>query len=137
MEMIERKAPKFIEFTDGECVEGVLIALESFEKKDEKTGQKKKIVRFVMAEGDIHDDKFLPTGDRLCFLGTAQLIQDLSLADKGHYIQVRYEGKDNNVTKNGNAMKRFKVFVSRELVPGPGGAPCVDSTIIGDDDLPF
>lgn len=138
MEMIERKEPKFVEFTDGELVEGVLTAIQQIEMKDKQNGKPRKVTRFVLAEGEIEDDKFNPSGDSVCFLGTYQLNSTFRLSDRGHFVSVRCEGTDSSVTKNGNAMKKFKIFVSaKPLMQAAGTSAATDNTFITDDDIPF
>lgn len=114
--MEERKEPRLVKFADGEALSGVLIGIESIEVN------KKKVSRFVVQD--------LESGELCSFLGTAQINSKLRTTDLGHAIEVRCEGTDPNVTKNGNAMKLFRVKVSREKV----GA---DSLLITDADIPF
>jgi hypothetical protein len=133
-DMKERKEPKFITFNDGDIVEGVLQAIQAIEMKDKQSGQLRKVTRFVLLEGDTVDGRFVPSGESVCFLGTYQLNTALLMSDRGHFVSVRCEGNDSTVTKSGNAMKRFRVWVSAQTVIGK---KATDSLEITDDDIPF
>jgi hypothetical protein len=128
----ERKGPKFIQFgKEGEDVGGVLLAINKV-----KIGGKP-AVRFVLEEGDITEGKFSASGERLAFLGTADLIDKIRTRDRGHYVLVRFEGVNPNVEKNGNMMKMFKVMVSRESFRAIQQASGDEVLEITDEDIPF
>lgn len=131
--MKERREPKFIEFkSDGQVVEGVLVGID----RPEVGG--KKVARFVLADVDFDGDRVIPTGDRSCFLGTADLAAKINVQDLGFYLRVRYEGLDQSVVRNGNAMKRFKISLSEKPVFGVKQTQSeADSTFITDADIPF
>ena len=119
--MRERKEPRFVQFADGDVVRGVLTAIESAEVNGKKTS------RFVVLEEDGDPD----CGNMAAFLGTVQINTKLRRSDLGHTIEVRCEGTDKNVVKNGNAMKKFRVFVSDDK------DQAADTALITDDDIPF
>lgn len=114
--MVERKEPKFVQFGAGESVAGVLVAIE----KAMVGG--KPAARYVVQD--------IESGELSAFLGTAQINTKLRRTDLGHMIDIRCEGTDRNVVKNGNPMKVFRVLVSDK--------PCTEaaSVYITDDDIP-
>lgn len=127
MEMEERKEPDFLRFQPGEVVEGILIGIDrvAIGDPEKPNAPKKPAVRFTVDTGE---------GARVSFLGTYDLVSKLHTEDKGHYVIVRYEGEDSSIAKNGNAMKRFRVSVSKG--PVRTGA-ALDSLGITDDDIGF
>lgn len=119
--MLERKEPKFIQFGVGEIVNGVLVSIEKINIRDQTTDQQKPAVRYTVREDD---------GEFCCFLGAAQLNQKLRSSDRGHYVSIRCEGENKDVSRNGNSMKVFRVLVSAD--------PIKDAALyITDDDIPF
>jgi hypothetical protein len=118
----ERKDPTFVKFADGECVEGVFVKKTMQPTKSE--GRTNMTARYTVQD--------ITTGEMTEFLGTYQINSKLSPRDLGHYIAVRCEGEDKNVTRNGNSMKIFKVMVSEAIVPGW----VADGSQITDEDLP-
>jgi hypothetical protein len=117
--MEERTEPRFVQFgTAGECVDGILRRIEKIEING------KRVVRFVVED---------PSGEYLAFLGTADLLNKLRTDDVGKRIDVRYEGEDQNIRKNGNAMKRFKVRVEKIIATATREHPFA----ITDEDVPF
>lgn len=116
LNMEERLEPRFVKFGDGETVAGVLISIEVAQVNG------KSAARYTVED--------LDSGERTCFLGTAQINSKLRKSDVGHAIEVRCEGTDKSVIKNGNAMKLFRVKVSKEKVSD-------DSLLITDADIPF
>ncbi len=133
--MKEVREPKFVEFkSDGQIAEGVLIGID----RPEVGNPPKNVARFVLSEVDFDGDRVIPTGDRLCFLGTADLVQKIQRNHLGHYLRVRYEGEDQNVRRNGNAMRRFKVLISEAPAFSIRAKESeADSTFITDADIPF
>lgn len=122
--MKEREEPRFVEFKKvGDSVTGLLLKTESIEITDKETGRLSRACRYLMQDPE--------TGERLCFLGTYQINQKLSPADRGRMVTVKFNGLDQNVVRNGNAMRDFKVLVSEEPV---GSLPELGIT---DDDIPF
>jgi hypothetical protein len=118
--MEERKEPVFVEFADGECVEGVFVGIEKIEVGDDK----KPTPRFTLFR--LEDEQFIS------FLGTYQLCAKLRKRDLGHFVSVRYEGENVSIGKQkGNAMKMFKILISRDAVPNAHGL------IIADLEIPF
>jgi hypothetical protein len=82
--------------------------------------------------------KELDSGELQSFLGTYDIASKLRRMDIGHLISVRYEGEDKSVSRNGNALKRFKIAVSKELYAGAGKKDGLEAgTLITDDDIPF
>jgi hypothetical protein len=117
--MEERHEPRFVQFGSvGECVDGTLRRIEKVEING------KRVVRFVVED---------PSGEYLAFLGTADLLNKLRTDDVGKRVDVRYEGEDQNIRRNGNAMKRFKVLVEKIIAT----ATREHRLEITDDDVPF
>jgi hypothetical protein len=123
--MQERKDPDFVNFSDGDMVSGVLLSIERIQVG--KEGQPKQPANRYTIQ-DLDDGKLY------AFLGTHQLDTKLRMTDVGHVIEVRCEGNDPNVTRNGNPMKKFKVLVSN--VPY-SGKKTEDGTYITNDDIGF
>ncbi len=117
--MVERKDPKHIQFGDGETVTGILVGIERIPMNG------KNVCRYTVEE--------LESGEILAFLGTYQIDSKLRLADVGHVVTVRCEGASKEVSKNGNAMKLFKVAVSDRKAPGWAH----DGTEITESDIGF
>lgn len=123
LNMVERKEPTFVTFADGERVSGVLLSIEKIEV------EKRPAVRYTVQD--------VESGELSSFLGTHMINTKLRRTDIGHVIDVRYEGLDLNVVRNGNAMRIFKVFVSdRPLNSGDPGV-AHDGTLITNDDIGF
>lgn len=123
--MRERTEPEFVQFAPGEVLEGVLVNVDAIEVGKEK----KRTLRFTVRD---LDDKKLRS-----FLGTYDISTKLTVKDIGHVVSVRYEGDDQNVRRNGNAMKRFKVLVSDNVYAPAKGNKLEDGTYITDADIPF
>jgi hypothetical protein len=128
VEMQTRREPKFYSFgadgvREGEVLEGVFLRIDSIEKEG------KKVARFLFAEGEIHDGRFVPSGERFALLATYDLAQKLLMGDTGHFVRIRYTGEDHSVRTAGNALKRFDVQVS--------AAEFVTARGISDQDIPF
>ncbi len=121
-EMRERKEPRFIKFADGEVLTGVLMSIER------ATVKGKPATRFLVIEEESREPAV--------FLGTFQLESQLLTSDIGHRVEIRCEGTNPNVTKNGNAMKVFKIFVSEKPVV-PGRVASAEDLSITDEDIPF
>jgi len=122
--MKERKEPTFVQFADGEEVSGILLRIDRMQ-----VGQQKQIAnRYTLRDLD---------GEMYSFLGTYQIDTKLHTTDVGHYVQVRCEGTDSSVTRNGNAMKKFKVSVSEKPYAPKQGRKLEDGTYITDEDIPF
>jgi hypothetical protein len=128
MEMEERREPALIKFTEGECVEGVLLSIDRVQVGDphKPDAPKKPVTKFTLDLGN---------GERASFLGSYDLVSKIRLEDRGHFVSVRYEGEDKTVSRNGNSLKRFKVLVSKN--PIRSGQALEDSTLITDDDIGF
>lgn len=129
IEMKEQREPKFISFgkdglREGEILEGVFLRIDSIVNKEGK-----KMPRLVFVEGEIHGGRFESSGDQFAFLATYDLAQKLRTDHIGHFVQIRYEGEDRSVGREGNAMKRFKVAVST--------AQFITERGISDADIPF
>lgn len=120
VEVVERPDPKFVQFAEGEMIEGILLSIETI-----RVGQPpKNASKYTVEEWD--------TGEVLQFLGTYQIDTKLRPQDLGHKIWVKCEGSDSNVTRNGRPMKLFRVGVSDQAVPGFA----LDGSRITDEDLP-
>ena len=123
-EMQERKEPQFTKFAEGQTVEGVLVKIYRIQVGDPEKPEapKRPATKYTVLEGQ---------GELVSFLGSYDLDTKLNTRDVGHFIQIRYEGEDKTVSRNGNAMKKFRVRVSNKP------AQVVDGTLITDDDIPF
>jgi hypothetical protein len=128
MEMEERREPALIKFTEGECVEGMLLSIDRVQVGDphRPDAPKKPVTKFTLDVGN---------GERASFLGSYDLVSKIRLEDRGHFVSVRYEGEDKTVSRNGNSLKRFKVLVSKGPVR-TGEALAADPGIT-DEDIPF
>jgi hypothetical protein len=121
----ERKEPEFKQFAEGDVLEGVLTNVERIMIGDKANPKiKKPVTRYTVQE--------MESGEPVCFLGSYQLDVKLRPQDIGHYVRIINEGKDPAVTRNGNAMTRYKVLVTER--PAPGWAN--DGSQITDADLP-
>jgi hypothetical protein len=120
--MRERVDPRFIQFGDGESVQGILHRIEMVEVT--KDGQTKKVPRLVVEE--------LESREMVCFLATYQVASKIRRGDVGHVIDVRCEGNDPTIKTKGQPMKKFRVLVSEGMAPGFA----TDGTLITDDDIP-
>jgi hypothetical protein len=119
--MQEREEPRLIQFSTGDCVDGVLVSMEKLSIRDKATGESKPAVKYVVEQD---------SGVLLAFWGTHQLNMKLRPSDRGHLVSIRCEGEDTMVNRNGNNMKVFKVLVSKE--------PAKDGDLyISDSDIPF
>ena len=146
IEMLEIKEPKFLTFAkDGEETAGILQSIESVEMQEKDQagkpipGRFKKTARFVLVEGhlDFTSGIFTASGDRVCFLGTSQLVNAIRTDHRGHYLGVRFEGTDSSVTRNGNAMKKFRVWVSSAKPEIDESLSTASALGISDSDIPF
>lgn len=119
-EFEDRPEPSKIEFGDGEVFTGILTNIERV-----MIGEPRKpAVRYSFEE--------LETS-KACFMnGTYQIDSKIRRHDVGHVIQIRYEGTDPNVSRNGNPMKKFTVRVSKNTAPGWAN----DGSQITDADIP-
>lgn len=104
-EMQEVKAPEQFQFTkQGQNAAGILLSIEPAMVKG-----KQAMEYLFQAEG----------GGRFTCLGTADLDKKLHPGMIGHMVEIRYETDDSSFQKPGqNAMKIFKVMVSKEKEPG-------------------
>lgn len=130
LRMQERKEPTFVKFeTEGEFAEGVLLGIEQIEVGEDR----KRAIRYT-----VRDPK---TREAFAFLGTHQINTKITTEDKGHYVQVMYSGTDDNVQRNGNSMRLFRVLVSDKpyvnLAPARKVNTATDDTGITDEDIPF
>lgn len=114
----ERTEPRFLQFGDGETVTGILASIERIAVKD------KQVTRYTVQD--------LESGELVSFLGTYQIDTKIRRGDMGHVVDIRCEGSHPDVKRNGNAMKMFRVRVSKRTAPGWAQ----DGTQITDDDLP-
>lgn len=125
--MVELKEPEFVKFNEGDVVEGVLVNIERIQVGNPP----KNANRYTIRDPE--------SGELSSFLGSFQIDTKLSPAHLHHYITVRYEGPDASVSRNGNPMKKFRVFASEQPWGGnsPTGNKLADGTFITDDDLGF
>jgi hypothetical protein len=115
----EVKEPKMVQFTtEGQDVEGILLAIQKVTVKDKST------VQFLLKT----DDGALAT-----FLATYDLLRKIRREHIGYAIIVKYEGEDREVKTQGLPLRRFKVLVSRDREL----AVKSDSLQITDEDIPF
>ncbi len=78
--------------------------------RDTATGIGKPATRYTVKDAE--------TGEPVFFFGTYQLDSKLRVSDVGHYVNITCEGADQAAGRNGNAMKLFKVLISKETAPG-------------------
>ena len=125
--MIELKDPEFVKFSEGDVVEGVLVNIERIQVGDPP----KNAIRYTVSDPE--------TGALSSFLGAYQIDTKLSPRHLRHYITVRYEGEDKSVQRNGNSMRKFRVFASEEpwINPKAEGNKLPDGTYITDSDIGF
>lgn len=130
--MEERKDPRFVQFSEGDVVEGVLINIERIRVKG------KLATRFAVMEGDTPFGKFVASGETVTFLGTYQLESKLRTDDLGKFVSVRCEGSNAGVVgPDRNPMKLFKVMVSKKNVLEIAAMRESDVPEITDADIPF
>ena len=134
--MQEIKEPTFVQFDrPGASVQGLLIGID----RPEVNG--KKVPRFIVAEGSLENGNFVATGERLSCLGTYQINNSIQGGHIDRYVSIVYEGEDRERMKNGNALRRFKIFVSNRppnQAAGNKQTPSVASDLgITDEDIPF
>ncbi|MDR3754280.1 MAG: hypothetical protein P4K78_10690 [Terracidiphilus sp.] len=123
IEMVKCEEALYEKFeTVGAKVEGVLVSIGKGSITDKVTKRAKDIIRYQVSRPG--------TGQLVTFIGTAQLADMLTPADKGRAVIVVFTGKRS--TNNGE-MKLFDVFKSK------GKAPIEDNGFdqITDDDIPF
>jgi hypothetical protein len=125
MNFSERKDPQKYEFGDGVMLQGTLTNVERVQVRDQKNGLQKSANRYTVQE--------VESGEPVFFFGTHQLDTKLRPSDVGHVIVVTCEGEDKSVSRNGNAMKIFKVMVSDRKAPGWAS----DGTPITAEDVAF
>lgn len=121
---VEIKPPELVKFDRdhlGLQLEGRFKSLATVDVKDKETGAIKKTPQYIIGtdKGDVK------------FFGTFDLSQKLTREHIGKIVRVTYVGDDPNVSKNGNPMKVFSVFVKAN------SAPSSDSLEITDADIPF
>lgn len=121
VEMIERQEPRFVRFTAGDVVEGVLVGLSR-----QSVGGKAAI-RYTVEDAD---------GEMVAFIGTHQINQRLRPTDVGHKVEIRCVGEDTMVRRGDNCMKVFEVLVSKHPVMAKASGPVSDLGIT-DEDIPF
>jgi hypothetical protein len=118
-----REEPKFVQFSTGDVIEGLLLNIDRIKVKDNAA------IRYTVQQDD---------GQCVSFLGTHQLNTKLRTTDRGHRIEITCEGEDTMVKRGDNCMKVFNVKVSKEVVTRDA-ALLASSEIpeITDDDIPF
>lgn len=77
--MKEREEPRFMSFSTGDVVDGILVLKEKVMIKE------KPAIRYTVKVDD---------GDFVAFLGTHQLNTKLRITDIGHFVSIRCEGED-------------------------------------------
>lgn len=130
----ERTEPKFVEFKKaGESVAGILIGIEIAQMENGK------VPRYILEEGDLENGKFVPTGDRVCFLGAYNLNGKIDAhRDFGRFLYVRFEGEQPHPSKPDRRLKQFRVAASLNSFNSPHlKNRASDGTEITDDDIGF
>jgi hypothetical protein len=111
----ELKAPEqFTSNTNGQKLQGVLVSIAPHMVNG------KKVLRYTVKKDN---------GDRVTFLETWDLKQKIDRRAIGHPISIEYVGLYDNIEKNGNKAKRFKVMVDFDTK--------VEQGDITDEDIPF
>jgi hypothetical protein len=123
-DMETRELPKFIQFNEGDFVEGIIIGIESCLVKG------KKCTRYT-----VHPKEGLDVS----FIGTNQLDRKLRVNDLGHFAKIYCKGEDPNVQKGDNRMKLFDVKVSKHVIEGAPLLPVQNQVNpeITEEDIPF
>jgi hypothetical protein len=106
--MTEVKEATLVKFDKpGVTVEGVLRAIDVIEVNDPDTKLKNRCTRYTVEE---------EPGVEVVFLGMTDLDRQIKPSMVNRVLYVKYEGTDQNIVRNGNAMKRFKVAYSAKTV---------------------
>lgn len=110
-QMVEATAPEMFKFTkQGQTLSGILLSIEPTKLTDQKTGEEKDAIEYMIVDEQ---------GKRTTFLGMNDLNKKIVPGYVGHWIDVRYEKDDNSFTKPGqSAAKIFKVLVAKDKEPG-------------------
>src|SRR5258708_3614211 len=101
VEMEVRTEPAFFKFEKkGAMVEGVLLSVTSamVGEPGKPEAAKRPATRYTVDAGN---------GERVCFLGTFDIVQKVGRGDCGKFVIVKYEGEDKSVSKGGNNMRMF------------------------------
>lgn len=103
--MTEVKAPEMFQFTtQGQIAEGILLSIEPTQVKG------KDAIEYMLGT---------EKGERITFLGTADLNKKIHPGHIGHWLAVRYETDDKSFQKeNQSPMKVFRVAASEGKAPG-------------------
>jgi len=125
--MQTREEPRFVRFSTGDVIEGVLVKMERLNIRDKQTSQLSQAVRYTVSQDD---------GTDVAFIGTHQIDSKLRPDDRGHKVEIRCVGEDVTVKRGENFMKVFEVRVSKELASS-ASIPTVDSIEITDADILF
>lgn len=119
MSYVEVNAPQQISFSkQGDKIQGVLMGISMHAING------KKVPQYTVRKDD---------GIRVTFLATWDLQQKIDHRAVGHPISIEYVGQYDNIEKNGNKAKKFKVLVDYETKVEPGHS----GLEITDDDIPF
>lgn len=114
---VEVQGPEQFKFEHvNQQLEGVLLGIERVNVNDKPT------LQYVMR---LDENRKLIT-----FLATYDLQRKIRKEHIGHGLMVKYEGEDSSVQTQGNKLRRFKVFVSRQK-------ELVNNLEITDEDIPF
>ena len=108
--MIEVKEPELVKFEKpGASVEGILRAIDTIQVTDTKNPRapKKPCTRYTVE---------VEPGIEVVFLGSVDIDRQIKLGFVDHVLIVKYEGEDQNIIRNGNAMRRYKVAYSKDPV---------------------
>jgi hypothetical protein len=115
----ELKPPELFKFEQpGQQIEGRLLAMNRV--APDKDRPNALVLEYLFR---LEDGKLVKT------LATADLLQKIDRSCIGKFMLIEFLGHDENVSKHGNAMKRFRVCVD-------DGMPAV-TTEISDEDIPF
>lgn len=98
-EMVEVEPPRLIQFSTGDCIDGLLVSIERLRLKDGFQ------LQYTVQEQE---------GNLVCFWGLTDLNRRLRPEHRGHWVSIRCEGEDTMVGQGDNRMKVFRVLVSKQ-----------------------
>jgi hypothetical protein len=120
--MKKRVLPDLVKFdTPGITCNGVLVRMNM------KKGDTKNYMEYILH--NVAEDKIYR------FNGSYEIDNQIFRTDLHKFIEVTFVGEDRNIIRNGNALKKFEVWVD-EGKPGSAGAPAAEWQA-SDEDIPF
>lgn len=135
MEMEERQGFEFMNFNEGDHLAGTLLEAgpETIEVPDESNPKRKirkTVFNYLIEERDgaEYDET---TGKLYKITQTKGMENKLRASDVGKLVFITCTGRDERYQRNGNAMKTFRIQVSK------GPAPALSGLGITDSDIPF